>query len=41
MLTLLLTDRSWNEIPAVKLAGLALGVAFMFIAIRALFGKKY
>ncbi|MGY0235194.1 hypothetical protein [Longispora urticae] len=40
MLASLLADRAWEDIPAVKLVGLALGAVIMVLAIRTVFGKK-
>ena len=33
-------DRPWNDIPGVALVGIVMGVAFIWIAIRFMFGKK-
>ena len=33
-------DRSWNDIPGVALVGIVMGVAFIWIAIRFMLGKK-
>ncbi len=37
---MMLADKAWDDIPLVKLAGLGLGLAIMWLAIRSIFGKK-
>jgi hypothetical protein len=37
---LLAADRAWNDIPGVALVGIAMGIAFIWIAIRFMLGKK-
>jgi hypothetical protein len=32
-------ERPWTEIPAVRIVGLLLGAAFLWIAIRSMFGR--
>jgi hypothetical protein len=36
----LAADRPWTDIPGVALVGIVMGVAFIWIAIRFMFGKK-
>ena len=33
-------ERSWDEVPGAKLVGILMGIAFLFIAIRMMFGKR-
>lgn len=33
-------DRPWDDIPGVAWVGLLMGLGFLVIAIRAMFGKK-
>jgi hypothetical protein len=33
-------ERAWEDIPLVVLIGIAAGVAFLWIAIRAMFNRK-
>ena len=36
----LAADRAWTDIPGVALVGIAMGIAFLWFAIRYMIGKK-